>query len=175
MLQRCTHTASIVLHEMHREYLPMHCHWRLNERSYGALVGKNKKECVQQHGVDQVHNHYLTFHNPGVYLAGALLPRPVWFPSKLPWRSTKSGPGSETAPHLLPPHTTRVLSRAQVKAWRRSYDVRPPAMDRQSIYHPLHDRDKYAHLPPHVIPDAESLRDTKRRAVVYWNDVSGHS
>jgi 2,3-bisphosphoglycerate-dependent phosphoglycerate mutase len=55
MLQRCTHTASIVLHEMHREYLPMHCHWRLNERSYGALVGKNKKECVQQHGVDQVH------------------------------------------------------------------------------------------------------------------------
>lgn len=53
--------------------------------------------------------------------------------------------------------------------------MRPPAMDRQSIYHPLHDRDKYAHLPPHVIPDAESLRDTKRRAVVYWNDVSGHS
>lgn len=36
------------------QYLPMHCHWRLNERSYGALTGKNKKECVKIHGVDQV-------------------------------------------------------------------------------------------------------------------------
>jgi bisphosphoglycerate-dependent phosphoglycerate mutase len=36
------------------ESVPMHCHWRLNERSYGALVGKNKKECVAEHGAEQV-------------------------------------------------------------------------------------------------------------------------
>jgi len=28
--------------------------WRLNERSYGALVGRNKKQCVEEFGKDQV-------------------------------------------------------------------------------------------------------------------------
>jgi 2,3-bisphosphoglycerate-dependent phosphoglycerate mutase len=28
--------------------------WRLNERNYGALVGRNKKQCVEEYGQEQV-------------------------------------------------------------------------------------------------------------------------
>ena len=40
--------------ELGLERVPVRCHWRLNERSYGALVGLNKKDCVAQHGAEQV-------------------------------------------------------------------------------------------------------------------------
>jgi 2,3-bisphosphoglycerate-dependent phosphoglycerate mutase len=40
--------------EMGQEYIPVHKHWRLNERNYGALVGHNKKQIVKMHGKEQV-------------------------------------------------------------------------------------------------------------------------
>ena len=54
LLKRSTSTVSHVLHELNQEWLPVLKDWRLNERSYGALVGQNKKQCVLQHGKDQV-------------------------------------------------------------------------------------------------------------------------
>ena len=36
------------------EWIPVIKDWRLNERSYGALVGLNKKKCVEEYGKDQV-------------------------------------------------------------------------------------------------------------------------
>ena len=44
LLRRSIRTVNLVLMEMGQEYIPVHKHWRLNERSYGDLVGKNKKE-----------------------------------------------------------------------------------------------------------------------------------
>ncbi len=43
------------LTEMDRLWLPVHRHWRLNERHYGALQGLNKKETAAEHGDEQVH------------------------------------------------------------------------------------------------------------------------
>ena len=54
LLRRCIRTTNLVLMEMGQEYLPVHKNWRLNERHYGDLVGKNKKEVVKLHGKDQV-------------------------------------------------------------------------------------------------------------------------
>jgi 2,3-bisphosphoglycerate-dependent phosphoglycerate mutase len=54
LLRRCIRTANLVLMEMGQEYIPVHKNWRLNERNYGSLVGKNKKEVVKIHGKDQV-------------------------------------------------------------------------------------------------------------------------
>lgn len=54
MLKRTIKTAWVILDEMNQEHLHLQSHWRLNERSYGALVGMDKKECVRKHGVDQV-------------------------------------------------------------------------------------------------------------------------
>lgn len=54
LLRRSIRTTNLVLMEMGQEYIPVHKNWRLNERNYGSLVGKNKKEVVKIHGKDQV-------------------------------------------------------------------------------------------------------------------------
>jgi 2,3-bisphosphoglycerate-dependent phosphoglycerate mutase len=54
LLTRATRTAAITLEVAGRSWLPVRRHWRLNERHYGALQGKNKKETTAQHGEAQV-------------------------------------------------------------------------------------------------------------------------
>jgi 2,3-bisphosphoglycerate-dependent phosphoglycerate mutase len=54
LLKRSTSTVSHVLREIDQEWIPVVKDWRLNERNYGALVGQNKKQCVAEHGKDQV-------------------------------------------------------------------------------------------------------------------------
>jgi len=54
LLRRCIRTANLSLMELGQEYVPVYKTWRLNERSYGDLVGRNKKEVVIEHGTDQV-------------------------------------------------------------------------------------------------------------------------
>jgi 2,3-bisphosphoglycerate-dependent phosphoglycerate mutase len=55
VLRRAIDTSSLVLAEMELGWVPMLKHWRLNERHYGALQGKNKKETARQYGTEQVH------------------------------------------------------------------------------------------------------------------------
>lgn len=54
LLRRSIRTTNLVLMELGQEYIPVNKNWRLNERHYGDLVGKNKKEVVKVHGKDQV-------------------------------------------------------------------------------------------------------------------------
>ncbi|GMH69715.1 hypothetical protein TrRE_jg4288 [Triparma retinervis] len=54
MLRRSIRTVNLVLMELGQEYVPVHKHWRLNERNYGALVGRNKKEMSKLHGPDKL-------------------------------------------------------------------------------------------------------------------------
>lgn len=54
VLTRAIRTAEITLHEAGRSWLPVKRSWRLNERHYGDLTGKNKKETADQFGADQV-------------------------------------------------------------------------------------------------------------------------
>ncbi|MBP2299099.1 2,3-diphosphoglycerate-dependent phosphoglycerate mutase [Azospirillum picis] len=54
VLSRAIETLHIVLRDMDRLWLPVHKHWRLNERHYGALQGLNKAETAERHGADQV-------------------------------------------------------------------------------------------------------------------------
>jgi len=54
LLRRSIRTVNLVLMEMGQEYIPVNKNWRLNERNYGNLVGKNKKEVVKIHGKEQV-------------------------------------------------------------------------------------------------------------------------
>jgi len=54
-LKRAIKTLWIVLEGMDLMWLPVHNHWRLNERHYGALQGLNKEETAQQAGAGQVH------------------------------------------------------------------------------------------------------------------------
>lgn len=54
VLTRAVRTADLALSVAGKTYLPVHRHWRLNERHYGALQGTNKKEAAERYGADQV-------------------------------------------------------------------------------------------------------------------------
>ena len=54
VLKRAIKTLWLVLEEMDLMWIPVHNHWRLNERHYGALQGLNKAETAEKHGMEQV-------------------------------------------------------------------------------------------------------------------------
>ena len=54
VLTRAVRTAHLALEVSGQCWLPVNRTWRLNERHYGALQGKDKKETVEQFGKDQV-------------------------------------------------------------------------------------------------------------------------
>lgn len=53
LLRRAISTAHLTLDRADRHWIPVKRHWRLNERHYGALQGKNKKEIRDQYGDEQ--------------------------------------------------------------------------------------------------------------------------
>ena len=54
-LKRAQHTLAIILKEMGKEDIPVIKNLALNERDYGELSGKNKKELTEEVGEEQVH------------------------------------------------------------------------------------------------------------------------
>lgn len=54
VLKRAIHTAWIVMDEIDQAWLPVVKDWRINERHYGALQGRNKRETALEYGEDQV-------------------------------------------------------------------------------------------------------------------------
>jgi len=59
---------------------------------------------------------------------------------------------------------------AQVKIWRRSYDVPPPALEWDDERHPRLDP-RYAGLTPEQLPATESLKITLERVLPYWHST----
>ena len=53
LLRRAIHTAQLALDECDRHWIPVHRTWRLNERHYGALQGKDKKQTLETYGEEQ--------------------------------------------------------------------------------------------------------------------------
>lgn len=58
----------------------------------------------------------------------------------------------------------------QVKIWRRSYDVPPPALELTDDRHPRFDT-RYASLTPDQLPATESLKLTLNRVLPYWHST----
>jgi 2,3-bisphosphoglycerate-dependent phosphoglycerate mutase len=53
--RRAIRTCEIVLDVVDRMWIPVRRSWRLNERHYGALQGKDKKQTAAEHGAEQLH------------------------------------------------------------------------------------------------------------------------
>jgi 2,3-bisphosphoglycerate-dependent phosphoglycerate mutase len=53
VLRRAIQTAQLCLDLIDRHWLPVRRSWRLNERHYGALQGKNKRETMEEYGEEQ--------------------------------------------------------------------------------------------------------------------------
>ena len=66
--------------------------------------------------------------------------------------------------------TAKKYGDEQVRLWRRSYDVAPPALTKDDSRYPGHDL-KYKDLDDKDIPLCESLKDTCNRTVPYYENV----
>ena len=53
LLRRAIATSQIALDAAARQWIPVHRSWRLNERHYGALQGKDKAQTLAQYGEEQ--------------------------------------------------------------------------------------------------------------------------
>jgi 2,3-bisphosphoglycerate-dependent phosphoglycerate mutase len=51
--RRAINTAMLALDEADRHWIPVRRSWRLNERHYGALQGKDKKQTLEEYGEEQ--------------------------------------------------------------------------------------------------------------------------
>ena len=61
------------------------------------------------------------------------------------------------------------LGENKVHEFRRSWDVKPKPLSKESPYHPLN-ISTYKKVPEKIIPDTESLKDTHERVVKYYEE-----
>ena len=89
----------------------------------------------------------------------------LWLPVEKDWRLNERHYGGLTG--LNKAETAEKHGDDQVKIWRRSFDVPPPAMEAGSAFDLSADR-RYAGI---AIPATESLKDTIARVLPYWDTV----
>jgi 2,3-bisphosphoglycerate-dependent phosphoglycerate mutase len=58
----------------------------------------------------------------------------------------------------------------QVRIWRRSYDIQPPALERSDPRYPGHDP-RYKGLSEAELPVTECLKDTVERVLPFWHNI----
>src|SRR5215475_13294633 len=84
----------------------------------------------------------------------------MWIPVERSWRLNERHYGALQG--LDKAQTVAQHGEAQVKVWRRSYDVRPPPLSADDRRHPRFDP-RYAGVDPQQLPASESLQDTLAR------------
>ena len=89
----------------------------------------------------------------------------MWLPVERSWRLNERHYGALQG--LNKAQTVAQHGEAQVKIWRRSYDVPPPPLGLDDPRHPRFDT-RYAGLDPELLPAAESLKDTLARVLPFW-------
>jgi 2,3-bisphosphoglycerate-dependent phosphoglycerate mutase len=92
----------------------------------------------------------------------------TWIPVRRSWRLNERHYGALQG--LNKKETAERFGEEKVKVWRRSYDVRPPALETSDERHPSHDP-RYAGLPPDLLPSTECLKDVVERMLPYWYDA----
>ena len=87
-------------------------------------------------------------------------------PIKKSWRLNERHYGALQG--LNKDETKEKYGEEQVLLWRRSTDVRPPALSKDDERYPGNDP-KYSELKENELPTTENLIDTIERVMVYWN------
>ncbi len=90
----------------------------------------------------------------------------MWIPVEKSWRLNERHYGALQG--LNKAETAAKHGEAQVKIWRRSYDIPPPPLDAADPRHPSHDP-RYAALTRDELPLTESLKSTVDRFMPYWS------
>ena len=89
----------------------------------------------------------------------------LWIPTQKDWRLNERHYGALQGLNKSEPAAKH--GEDQVKVWRRSYDVPPPALALTDERHPRNDR-RYNGLPARELPATESLKETVARVVPMW-------
>jgi 2,3-bisphosphoglycerate-dependent phosphoglycerate mutase len=92
----------------------------------------------------------------------------MWIPVYKTWRLNERHYGALQGLDKL--ETVEKHGEEQVKIWRRSYDIRPPALSADDPRAPGRDP-RYAGLRPDELPLTESLKDTVLRVLPYWREL----
>lgn len=90
----------------------------------------------------------------------------LWLPVQRSWRLNERHYGALQG--LNKAETAAKHGDAQVKIWRRAYDIPPPPLTADDPRHPSHDP-RYQGLAASDLPLAESLKDTVDRFLPYWH------
>jgi 2,3-bisphosphoglycerate-dependent phosphoglycerate mutase len=90
----------------------------------------------------------------------------MWLPVERSWRLNERHYGALQG--LNKAQTVAQHGEAQVKVWRRSYDIPPPALDADDERHPRRDA-RYSGVPADLLPATESLKDTLARVQPFWH------
>ena len=92
----------------------------------------------------------------------------MWIPIRNSWKLNERHYGALQG--LNKADTAAKYGDAQVKIWRRSYDVRPPFLKEDDERYPGKDP-RYANLAKSELPAGECLADTVARVVPYWKET----
>jgi len=92
----------------------------------------------------------------------------MWVPVHHSWRLNERHYGALQG--LNKAETAGKYGDAQVKLWRRSYDIQPPALTKDDPRWPGRDP-RYHDLAPQDMPLTECLKDTVSRFLPYWHDA----
>jgi 2,3-bisphosphoglycerate-dependent phosphoglycerate mutase len=89
----------------------------------------------------------------------------MWIPVVRNWRLNERHYGALQG--LNKSETAQKFGEEQVKIWRRSYDIQPPALEKTDPRYPGFDP-RYKELSDNELPLTECLKDTVERFVPYW-------
>lgn len=92
----------------------------------------------------------------------------MWIPIQNSWRLNERHYGALQG--LNKKDTVARYGPDQVQIWRRSYDIRPPALAPDDKRSPKNDP-RYASLKPSEVPSSECLKDTVDRVLPYWKSI----
>jgi len=92
----------------------------------------------------------------------------MWIPVIRDWRLNERHYGALQG--LNKAETAAKYGEAQVKVWRRSYDVRPPVLEETDPRYPGHDP-RYQGLTKEQLPLTECLKDTVARFLPCWHET----
>ena len=92
----------------------------------------------------------------------------MWIPVHRSWRLNERHYGALQG--LNKSETAKKYGNEQVHIWRRSYDIPPPALEKNDTRSPSNDP-RYNELSLAELPLTECLKDTVERVIPYWNQT----